>query len=101
MSLQQSQALVVIDSHITPIGAYIELAEKARRCAADLTEHGIQPRDNVAVTMSKGSWQVVSILVVLLVRGNLCSRITGLTHCAAKTHLRRRQHSADTSFPAR
>lgn len=64
MSLQQPQALAVIDSRYQ--WCYGELAEKARRCAAYLTEHGVQPGDNVAVTMSKGAGQIVSILGVLL-----------------------------------
>lgn len=55
MSLQQPQALAVIDSRYQ--WCYGELAEKARRGAAYLTEHGVQPGDNVAVSMSKGAEQ--------------------------------------------
>ncbi|MGE9665199.1 AMP-binding protein, partial [Escherichia coli] len=45
---------------------YHELTDYARRCAGRLIECGVQPGDNVAITMSKGAGQLVAVLAVLL-----------------------------------
>ncbi|MEQ4715479.1 amino acid adenylation domain-containing protein [Nonomuraea sp. B19D2] len=45
--------------------AYGELAERARRLAADLRSRGAQPGEAVAITLPKGSDQVTAVLGVL------------------------------------
>ncbi|MBM0997936.1 AMP-binding protein, partial [Escherichia coli] len=41
------------------------LTDYDRRCAGRLIECGVQPCDNVAITMSKGAGQLVAVLAVL------------------------------------
>lgn len=63
-ALQQPQALAVTDIHYQ--WNYRKLTDYARRCAGRLIECGVQPGDNVAITMSKGAGQLVAVLAVLL-----------------------------------
>ncbi len=44
---------------------YAELAQQAQRCAGALVARGVQPGDRVAVSMSKGIGQIVSVLGIL------------------------------------
>ncbi|WP_038948181.1 AMP-binding protein, partial [Yersinia pestis] len=60
----QPQALAVTDMRYQ--WNYHELTDYARRCAGRLIECGVQPGDNVAITMSKGAGQLVAVLAVLL-----------------------------------
>ncbi len=64
IALQQPQALAVTDMRYQ--WNYHELTDYARRCAGRLIECGVQPGDNVAITMSKGAGQLVAVLAVLL-----------------------------------
>ncbi|HGX5815895.1 TPA: amino acid adenylation domain-containing protein [Salmonella enterica subsp. enterica serovar Infantis] len=64
IALQQPQALAVTDMRYQ--WNYYELTDYARRCAGRLIECGVQPGDNVAITMSKGAGQLVAVLAVLL-----------------------------------
>jgi len=64
IALRQPQALAVTDAHYQ--WNYRELTENARRCAGRLIACGVQPGDNVAITMSKGAGQLVAVLAVLL-----------------------------------
>lgn len=64
IALQQPQALAVTDMRYQ--WSYRELTDYAHRCAGRLIECGVQPGDNVAITMSKGAGQLVAVLAVLL-----------------------------------
>ncbi|EMH4161711.1 amino acid adenylation domain-containing protein [Pluralibacter gergoviae] len=64
MAQQQPEALAVTDSRYRL--RYRELADAARRAAGELIARGVQPGDNVVISMSKGVGQVVAALAVLL-----------------------------------
>lgn len=46
--------------------SYAELAHRARCCAGAIVAWGVQPGERVAVTMSRGSGQIIAVLGVLL-----------------------------------
>ena len=49
--------------------SYGQLAERARRLAGALVEHGLRPGEPVAVTLPKGPDQVVAVLAILYAGG--------------------------------